>query len=150
MQSTATYSSFFTLFVIEKLLKVINAVSGKLTYNMRRTLFVFSVYKAMDIMNGLNKKIILDINGRLRLSDSSEMCVASVATSGFIWSESEEDSMKGIRIEDLATNQLEREFVTNYFLRRCPKWLEYGAKDKSDMKRDLRRMFKVVVTRDLN
>lgn len=148
MQAVDSFSSFFTLFVLEKLLKIINSLSNRLTYRMRRTLFVYSVYKAMDIMNGLNKKIILDINGQLRLTDNTELCIASAVTGQSIWSCSNEDAIKGIRIEDLATNQLERDLVSNYFIRRCPRWLQYGSKDKHDMKRDLKRLFKVIITRN--
>lgn len=148
MRTRASYTSFFTDFLVNRMLLFVNGLSTSAATRIKRILFVFSVMRAIDAEHGGDPKTIRDINGRLHLSQNPEMCVASAAASGVIWKSADEVKFSDLPILTAATTPLEREFIATYFLRRCPNWLKYGDKNMSDMRRDIQKLFKVIVTRD--
>lgn len=148
MQLQASYSTFFTTFVINQVLGAVADVSGSIAMRLKRILFVFSVFSSIDSRHGVNSSVIKTINGSLHLSQTPEVCVASAIAGRCLWPETQEQTLSDRDVRAIATNPIERDFVTNYFVRRCPLWLCYGSPDRSDMRRDLKRLFKVIITRN--
>lgn len=148
MQIRASYSSFFMDFLVNRMLLFVDGLSTSAATRIKRIIFVFSVMRAIDAEHGDDPKAIEDINGRLHLSQNPEMCIASAAASDAIWSSTDEIRYSDLPVLTAATTPLERELIANYFLRRCPSWLKYGDKNMSDMRRDIQKLFKVIITRD--
>lgn len=136
------------VFMVDQFLKTLSNASTGFATRIKRILFVFSVFGSLDTKYGRDHGTIKDINCRLHLSETSEMCSASAGFAGCLWPRSHNGRKDDKPLLSIATNSTERELITTYFLRRCPRWLRYGDPNMDDMRRDLLKLFKIVVTRN--
>lgn len=130
------------------MLRNITHASKTLPTRMRRILFIFSVFGSLDTKYGQDNKTIVDINVKLHLSNTDKVCRSAASLGSRIWPKLSSRRVGDKSLLNVATNPVERELVISYFIRRCPRWLRYGDPNMDDMRRDLRRLFNVIVTKD--
>lgn len=115
---------------------------------IKRIIFVFSVLATLQDRKSVNRRMVQDINHRLRLAQGHQLCQASADIHSAIWSHLEEpgDDRKDVKLTPHST-RLERELVSEYYVRHCPDWLKYGSANGKDMARDLLRLFNALASR---
>ena len=141
-------SSFFMVFMVDHLLKTLSQASSVFATRIKRILFVFSVFGSLDTRYGRDHGTIKDINCRLHLSETPDVCSASANFAHCLWPRTHDRRKEDKPLLSIATNSTERELIVTYFIRRCPRWLRYGDPNMDDMRRDLQKLFKIVITRD--
>ena len=128
---------------------VVPVLPKKLSERIKRVIFVYSVMATLDKSRYANLTIINEINSRLKLARAESLCKATLQMHKSIWKYLEKDMPNDISIRDIATTRLERDLISDYYVRNCPSWLVYGSDDRRDMVRDLHRLFNALVTRSL-
>lgn len=142
--------------------KPIDAPSGILTFlvsllpyslreHMKRTIFVFSVLAVLDQHAKYDSETVRDINGRLKLARTEGICKTSIRAHRNIWGHTSVSGNTGnvLHLLTTSTSRLERNLLSEYYVRHCPDWLRYGDSRGSDMARDLHRLFDAILVKDL-